>query len=83
LTSAGNEAWLEYYFQKRGFAIPANVAFGTTLIVKDGQPVNIPVDYEDLYEYKKILLWYCYFPIPEDFRKTVLDERVGVVLYER
>jgi hypothetical protein len=83
LTSAGDEAWMDYYFRKRGFDIPANVVFGLTLIVKDGVPVSIPVDYEDLYEFDKIFVWYNWFEIPADFTMTWQDETTNLVLYEK
>jgi hypothetical protein len=83
LTSAGNEAWLDYYFRKRGYDIPANVAFGLTLIVKDGIPVSIPVAYEELFEYDKIFVWYNWFIIPPEYTMTWQDETTNLVLYEK
>ncbi|MCL2253018.1 MAG: glycosyltransferase family 39 protein [Lachnospiraceae bacterium] len=83
LTSAGDEAWLDYYFRKRGFAVPQNIAFGLTMIRVDGVPSEIVVDYDDLYEFDKILVWYNYFPIPEQFTVTWKDEKTMLTLYEK
>lgn len=83
LTSAGEDAWIDYYFLKRGYALPMNIAFGLDLMVKNGEHVNIPVTYEELYEYDKIYVWYNYFAIPPEFEKTWEDEKTKLVLYEK
>lgn len=83
LTSAGDEAWLEYYFRKRGYEIPPNVAYGLKLIREDGVPVNILVDYADLYEFDRLYVWYNYFAIPSEFTAVQNYDEMKMVLYEK
>jgi hypothetical protein len=83
LSSAGGEGWLEYYFRKRGLTVPVNVIQGETMLVKDGESVNIPFNYEDIGSFDRLLTWYSYHEIPQGYRKTVLDEETNLVLYEK
>jgi hypothetical protein len=83
LSSAGGEAWLEYYFRKRGLTVPVNMIQGETMLLKDGEAVNIPFDFEHLTDYDRLLTWYSYHEIPQGYHRIVLDEETNLVLYEK
>jgi hypothetical protein len=83
LSSAGDEAWLEYYFRKRGLTVPVNMIQGETMLLKDGEAVHIPLNEDEIYAFDRLLTWYSYHVIPQGYRKTVLDEETNLVLYEK
>lgn len=62
VTASSGTAWIEYYFVKRGFTIPDNVAAGRTanltLLVKNGELASSPFTLDDLLAYEKV--YYAY-----------------------
>jgi len=97
VTSGAGDAWLEYYFLKRGYDIPNNVAIGypkVTLIAKDRLLLSNPLVVEDLTAFDKVY----YSPqknVPNDndadllnflnknYTKTWENEIIQLMLYEK
>ena len=74
--SSYGTAWIEYYFSKRGFAIPANVALCTSwasfLFIYNGQYIQpIILSKEDILNFDIIYAFQVSENFPEDFIYTI------------
>jgi hypothetical protein len=84
LASSGS-GWVEYYFRKRGYPIPAHVAVGGTnrspplrLFIKDGAYINpVSLDAEHITAYTRLYLFEVHEAFSETFMETVREAYSG------
>lgn len=77
ISSTEANTWVEYYFEKRGFKVPNNVAAGSSSIsifVKEQQHIeSTPIFNEDILEYNNIFLFEEHTEFSDSFIKFIED----------